>query len=124
MRQITRMGLDIAKRWFQIHAVDGEDREVLNRKLPRDKVLGFLASLPPCDIALEACSSSHQHPSDAELASVIKMKMNIPVICSMSKVSAGHPKYPQSSSGKSDIGNAVAKVLQGYDWSLVPLASR
>jgi hypothetical protein len=25
---------------------------------------------------------------------------------------------------KSDIGNAVAKVLQGYDWSLVPLASR
>ena len=25
---------------------------------------------------------------------------------------------------KSDIGNAVAKVLQGYDWSLVPLANR
>lgn len=25
---------------------------------------------------------------------------------------------------KTDIGNAVAKVLQGYDWSLVPLASR
>ncbi len=59
MRQITRIGLDIAKRWFQIHAVDGDDREVLNRKLPRDKVLGFLAALPPCEVALEACSSSH-----------------------------------------------------------------
>lgn len=43
---------------FQIYAVDGEDREVLNRKLPRDNVSGLLASLPPCDIALEARSSS------------------------------------------------------------------
>jgi len=59
MRQVVRIGVDIAKRWFQIHAVDGDDREVLNRKLPRDKVLGFLAALPPCDVALEACSSSH-----------------------------------------------------------------
>lgn len=39
--------------------VDGDNCEVLNRKLPRDKILGFLAALPPCDIALEACSSSH-----------------------------------------------------------------
>jgi hypothetical protein len=41
MRQIVRIGLDIAKRRFQIHAVDDTDAEVLNRKLPRDKVLGF-----------------------------------------------------------------------------------
>lgn len=59
MKQIARIGLDIAKRWFQIHAVDGDGREVLNRKLPRDKILGFLAALPSCDVALEACSSSH-----------------------------------------------------------------
>jgi transposase len=59
MRQITRIGLDIAKRWFQVHAVDSDDREVLNRKLPRDKVLTFLSALPPCEVALEACSSSH-----------------------------------------------------------------
>jgi transposase len=59
MNQIARIGLDIAKRWFQIHAVDETGREVLNRKLPRDKILGFLAALPTCDVALEACSSSH-----------------------------------------------------------------
>lgn len=59
MRQIVRIAVDIAKRWFQIHAVDGDDHEVVNRKLPRDKVLGFLAALPPCDVAMEACSSSH-----------------------------------------------------------------
>ena len=59
MNQIARIGLDIAKRWFQVHAVDNDDREVLNRELPRDKVLGFLAALSPCDVVLEACSSSH-----------------------------------------------------------------
>ena len=59
MPQIVRIGLDIAKRWFQVRAVDEDEREVFNRKLPRDKVLGFLGSLPPCEVALEACSSSH-----------------------------------------------------------------
>ena len=59
MRQITRIGLDIAKRWFQVHAVDCDGHEILNRKLPRDKVLGFLGALPACEVALEACSSSH-----------------------------------------------------------------
>jgi len=59
MRQIARIGLDIAKRWFQVHAVDEAEKEVFNRKLPRDKILGFLGLLPPCEVALEACSSSH-----------------------------------------------------------------
>jgi transposase len=48
-----------AKRWFQVRAVDEAEKEVFNRKLPRDKVLGFLGALPPCEVALEACSSSH-----------------------------------------------------------------
>ncbi len=59
MHWIVRIGLDIAKRWFQVRGVDEADKEVFNRKLPRDKVLGFLGSLPPCEVALEACSSSH-----------------------------------------------------------------
>ena len=39
INHVARIGVDIAKRWFQIHAVDRDGREVLNRKLPRDKVL-------------------------------------------------------------------------------------
>jgi len=30
MDQIARIGLDVAKRWFQVHAVDSDGREVLN----------------------------------------------------------------------------------------------
>jgi hypothetical protein len=41
MNRLARMGLDIAKRWFQVQAVAGDGREILNRKLPRDKVLSF-----------------------------------------------------------------------------------
>jgi hypothetical protein len=59
MHEIVRIGLDIAKRWFQVRGVDEADKEVFNRKLPRDKILGFFGSLPPCEVALEACSSSH-----------------------------------------------------------------
>jgi len=59
MRQIVRIGLHIAKRWFQARAVDEADNEIFNRKLHRDNVLGFLGSPPPWEVALEACSSSH-----------------------------------------------------------------
>jgi hypothetical protein len=45
MRQIVRVGLDIAKRWFQVRGLDEAEKEVFNRKLPRDKVLGFLGAL-------------------------------------------------------------------------------
>lgn len=59
MPQIAMIGLDIAKRWFQAHAVDADGREVFNKKLSRDKVLSFLAAIPRCEVALEACSTSH-----------------------------------------------------------------
>lgn len=94
---------------------------------------------------MEMCSS--YRPTDAELTSVIKMKMSLPVIASALLAGdhhqggnggggvGGHSKAASSAMiqlvhqqhpylPKSDIGNAVAKVLQGYDWSLVPLASR
>ena len=66
MHQIVCIGLDIAKRWFQVRAVDEGEKEIFNRKLPRDKVLGFLGSLPPCEVALEACSSSHHWGREIE----------------------------------------------------------
>src|SRR5580704_17887668 len=66
MHQIVRIGLDIAKRWFQVRAVDEGGKEIFNRKLPRDKVLGFLGALPPCEVALEASSSSHHWGREIE----------------------------------------------------------
>lgn len=56
---IKVIGIDIAKRYFQIHAVDGLGNAVLKRKISRDSFLELLATLPPCLVGLEAGSGAH-----------------------------------------------------------------
>src|ERR687883_2008914 len=58
-QQITTIGLDIAKRIFQLHGADAQGRPVLKRRLAREKVLEFFANLPPCLVGLEACAAAH-----------------------------------------------------------------
>ena len=50
--EITTIGLDIAKRVFQLHGVDAAGKAVLRRKLQRSEVLAFFKALPPCWSAL------------------------------------------------------------------------
>jgi transposase len=57
--KITRVGLDIAKQVFQVHAVDVHGKVCLNKQLARAKVLELFAQLPPCVIGIEACGSAH-----------------------------------------------------------------
>jgi hypothetical protein len=57
---VTRVGLDLAKRVFQVHAVDAKGEIVVARKLTRSQLIPFFAELPPCVVAMEACSSAHQ----------------------------------------------------------------
>ena len=56
---VTRVGLDLAKRVFQVHAVDAKGEIVVARKLTRSQLTPFFAELPPCVVAMEACSSAH-----------------------------------------------------------------
>ena len=46
--QVTTMGLDIAKHWFQVHGVDASGQVVVRRKLRRSEVLVFFQSLNLC----------------------------------------------------------------------------
>jgi len=57
--KVTTIGLDIAKRVFQAHGVDGAGRAVLRRKLGRSEVLDFFRALPPCFVGIEACGTAH-----------------------------------------------------------------
>ena len=57
--QITTIGLDIAKHWFQVHGVDTSGQVVVRRKLRRSEVLAFFQSLLPCLIGMEACATAH-----------------------------------------------------------------
>ena len=57
--QISTVGIDLAKRVFQIHGVDQDGNIVLRKQLRRAQVLGFFAKLPPCLVGMEACGTSH-----------------------------------------------------------------
>jgi transposase len=57
--EITTVGLDLAKRVFQVHAVDASGTVVLRKALRRAQVLPFFTKLPPCLVGIEACGTSH-----------------------------------------------------------------
>ena len=56
---IKVLGIDIAKRVFQLHGVDAKGKIVLRKRLPRHQLLNFIANLPPCLIGIESCSGAH-----------------------------------------------------------------
>ena len=59
MKQITMIGVDLAKNVFQLHGVDASHQPVLRRQLRRTQMLPFFAKLPPCTVVMEACGSAH-----------------------------------------------------------------
>lgn len=57
---VIRVGVDLAKRVIQVHAVDAAGRVITAKALPRDKFMAWCAQLPPgCVVAMEACGGAH-----------------------------------------------------------------
>lgn len=59
MKQITTLAIDLAKTVFQLHGVDERGVTALRRQVRRGQLLGLIARLPACLIAMEACASAH-----------------------------------------------------------------
>ena len=59
MKTFIRIGVDLAKNFFQIHAIEREGEVALNRKLARKKFLEFFQKIAPCRVGMEACGSAH-----------------------------------------------------------------
>lgn len=57
--EITTLGIDLAKSVFQLHGTDAGGKVVLRKRLRRNQVLEFMASLPRCLVGIEACGTSH-----------------------------------------------------------------
>jgi transposase len=56
----VRVGVDLAKRVIQVHAVDSGGRVLASRALRREQFLAWCARLPQgCMVAMEASSSAH-----------------------------------------------------------------
>jgi transposase len=96
MTQITTIGLDLAKKVFQVHGVDAEGEVVVARKLRRKEVLAFFTKLPPCLVGMEACGSAHHWGREiAKLGHTVKLMP---------------PRYVKAyvKRGKTDAGDAAA----------------
>lgn len=57
--EIITVGLDLAKRVFQVHGVDAAGAVVVRKALRRAQVMPFFAKLRPCLVGIEACGTSH-----------------------------------------------------------------
>jgi transposase len=58
--KLTPVGIDIAKNVFQVHYVDAETGEIVNRPIKRAAFLALFANREPCLIGMEACGGA-QH---------------------------------------------------------------
>ena len=57
--QSSIIGIDLAKRSFQLHGTRADGSVAFRRKLSRDTMLRFVAAQPRCVVAMEACASAH-----------------------------------------------------------------
>lgn len=53
------VGVDIAKLVFQVHYVDQQTGEIVNKPIKRAKFLEHFVNRAPCLIGMEACSGAH-----------------------------------------------------------------
>lgn len=100
MREITGVGIDLAKQVIQVHAVDASGHPVERRALQRHKFLDWCARLPvDCLLVMEACTSAHHWARQ-----LVKMGRKVKLI-------APHLAAPyrvQGRRGKNDANDAAA----------------
>ncbi len=59
MSEVFIVGVDLAKRVFQLHGSKADGSIVFRKKLSRAQFTKFLEQTPPCKIAMEACATAH-----------------------------------------------------------------
>jgi transposase len=59
MKNITTLGIDLAKNFFQLHGIDANGRAILKRRVTRDNLPKVIAKLKPCNIFMEACGGAN-----------------------------------------------------------------
>jgi transposase len=98
--EAVRVGVDLAKRVIQVHAVDAASRVLTGRALARDKFMAWCAQLPAgCVVAMEASSSAHHWARK-----LIALGLDARIIAAQFV----SPYRRQGASGKNDANDAAA----------------
>jgi transposase len=113
MQKYTRVGIDLGKNYFQIHALAADGGVAVNRKLKRSKFLEFFERIEGCEIGMEACGSAHYWARELQRLE--------------HKVSLMPPTYtkPYVKRGKNDAVDAAAccEAMTRPDMRFVPIKS-
>ena len=60
---ITTVGVDIAKNVIQLHYIDAETGEIVNKPVKRTAFLEYFANRSACLIGMEACGGFPRSPN-------------------------------------------------------------
>ena len=60
MEQVNIIGIDLAKRSFQLHGARADGSVAFRRKVNRERLLYILGAQQRCVVAMEACASAGQ----------------------------------------------------------------
>ena len=98
--EAARVGVDLSKRVFQVHAVDRAGRVVMAKPMAPERFFAWCAQLPAgCVVAMEACGGAHHVARRLRLLGLD------------ARLIAGHfvtPYRMAGKSGKNDANDAAA----------------
>lgn len=59
MDDISRVGIDLSRTVFQVHAASADGRVVWRKRVQRSELFDLMRQIPPCEVGMEACSGAH-----------------------------------------------------------------
>jgi hypothetical protein len=63
-KEVSIIGVDLAKQVFQLHAATAEGRVVFRKRLSRKQFLAFMQPQPGRIVAMETCATAHHWAPD------------------------------------------------------------
>lgn len=111
MKDLTVIGIDIAKNVFQIHGADSHGKRLLKKRVSREGFLQLMARLPACLVGMEACGSAHYWAKE-----LIKLGFDVKLM-SPHKVK----KYADHQKNDANDAAACAEAVTKANMRFVPI---
>ncbi len=68
MKEVSIIGVDLAKNVFQLHGAAEDGTVLFRKKLSRPQFQRFMSEHPRCLVAMEACGGAHYWAGELERA--------------------------------------------------------
>lgn len=111
MKDLTVIGIDIAKNNIQLHGADARGKVILKKRIGREHLLSYMANFPSCLIGMEACGGAHYLAKE-----LIKLGFEVKLM-SPNKVK----KYVENNKNDAKDAAACAEAVVRANMTFVPI---